>query len=124
MLRASFKKGRDEALVRFGVKVAATTLPAARIVPKGSGVHGPVATPAPMPTAQAVASPTLGERARTALSGAGETASRFMRPIGKGLGLAALGGLGALAYGLHRQNVTDRENYPLVYAPMQGSYLG
>lgn len=42
---------------------------------------------------------------------------------GKGtLGLAALGAGGALAYGIHRQNQQDRQNYPLVYAPMQGSY--
>ena len=45
-----------------------------------------------------------------------------MRRVGKGLGYGALAAGGALAYGLHRQNETDRENYPLVYAPMGGGY--
>jgi hypothetical protein len=50
--------------------------------------------------------------------------SRALRPVKRGLGLAALGAGGALAYGMHRQNVEDRENNPLVYAPMQGTVMG
>lgn len=47
---------------------------------------------------------------------------RFLRPAGKTLGLGALAAGGALAYGMHEQNKTDRENYPLVYAPMSGGF--
>ena len=45
-----------------------------------------------------------------------------MRPAGKALGLGALAAGGALAYGIHAQNKHDRENNPLVYAPMEGMY--
>ena len=47
---------------------------------------------------------------------------RFLRPAGKALGLGALAAGGALAYGVHEQNKNDRENNPLVYAPMEGMY--
>jgi hypothetical protein len=47
---------------------------------------------------------------------------RFLRPAGKALGLGALAAGGALAYGMHEQNKTDRENNPLVYAPMEGTF--
>jgi hypothetical protein len=47
---------------------------------------------------------------------------RFMRPVKRGLGLAALGAGGALAYGLHQQNQEDRDKRSLVYAPLQGAY--
>lgn len=49
-------------------------------------------------------------------------ASQFMRPMKRGLGIAALGTAGALAYGLHRQNVHDREQERNIYAPMTGVY--
>ena len=61
-----------------------------------------------------------------------ETIGRGFSALGRGvrnalpkpgtLGLMGLGAAGALAYGVHRQNEHDRQNYPLVYAPMQGSY--
>ena len=46
----------------------------------------------------------------------------FIRPIKRGLGLAALGAGGALAYGLHHQNQQDQDQRNLVYAPMQGAF--
>lgn len=103
MLRSSYERGCADALERLGVKVA--SIPTARVVPKGSGVRGPV---------------TTGGTANRVMEGV----SRVAGPVKKGLGLAALGGAGALAYGLHRQNVEDREKNPLVYAPMTGGYYG
>ena len=46
---------------------------------------------------------------------------RFMRPVKRGLGLAALGAGGALAYGLHHGHKQDQEKN-LVYAPLQGGF--
>lgn len=46
---------------------------------------------------------------------------QFMRPVKRGLGLAALGAAGATAYGLHQQNERDQEGRGLVYAPMEGT---
>lgn len=46
---------------------------------------------------------------------------QFMRPVKRGLGLAALGAAGAAAYGMHQQNERDQEGRDLVYAPMGGS---
>lgn len=69
----------------------------------------------------------LGLNQPSMLSRAGAGAQKFMQPMGRtlrrGLGLAALGGAGALAYGLHRQNEEDSNAHKLVYAPMQGSYM-
>lgn len=121
MLRTAFERGQNAALTRFGVKTAAG-IPTARIVPKGSGVRGPVATPPPMTPAAATASPSLGERARAFASGIPGTAQQFMRPLKSGLGLAALGAGGAMLYGMHRQNQEDRDARNLVYAPMTGAY--
>lgn len=121
MLKEAFERGHAEALARFGLKTA-TGLPAARIVPKGSGVRGPAPAP-PMTNAHAVASPTMGERARSALTGVSNAASRVMPSAKRGLGYAALGGAGALAYGMHQQNKEDHDAHNLVYAPMQGSYM-
>lgn len=74
-------------------------------------------TAAPLPTAQiAGAGPFM--------SAARALPSKMLSPIKRGLGLAALGAGGALAYGAHKQNVQDRENNSLVYAPMQGSVMG
>jgi hypothetical protein len=122
VLTVAFEQGCAAALARFKI---AQGLPAARIVPKGSGVRGPVPAPTPMPHAQAVASPSLGERARAgasnAWSGASNVASRMM-PSKATLGLAGLAGAGALAYGMHHQNQDDRDAHNLVYAPMEGTY--
>jgi len=49
-------------------------------------------------------------------------AGGFMRPIKRGLGLAALGAAGTAAYGLHKQHHIDEEKIPLVYAPLQGGF--
>lgn len=85
--------------------------------PFQTGLEQAVKAAAGLPTAQiAGASPFMG--AMRALPG------RMLGGAKRGLGLAALGAGGALAYGLHKQNVQDRENNPLVYAPMQGSVLG
>src|SRR5258706_11267800 len=83
---------------------------------KGSfqtGLEALLKTAAPLPTAQIASgsSPFMG--AMRALP------SKMLSPVKRGLGLAALGAGGALAYGMHRQNVEDREKNPLVYAPMQ-----
>lgn len=51
--------------------------------------------------------------------------SRFKMPsIGlKGaLGLGALGALGAAAWGMHRQNQSDRDANRLTYMPTQGGF--
>lgn len=45
-----------------------------------------------------------------------------MQPLKQGLGLAALGTAGAVAYGMHNQNEEDRAAHNLVYAPTQGAY--
>jgi len=107
MLRTSFEQGRYDACARYGIKTAAATLPTARIVQPGSGVRTSANTLPPLPGA---------------LSRAGAAASQFMQPVKRGLGLAALGGAGALAYGLHRQNVQDHEHEQDIYAPMTGTY--
>jgi hypothetical protein len=57
--------------------------------------------------------------AATASRGGG--VGRFMRPMKRGLGLAALGAGGALAYGLHHGHQQDQEKN-LVYAPLQGGF--
>lgn len=67
-----------------------------------------------LPATAAAAAP-----AATAARGGGM--SRFMRPMKRGLGLAALGAGGALAYGLHHGHQQDQEKN-LVYAPLQGGF--
>lgn len=74
----------------------------------GLNEHVPAATPAAAPAAAPQAGPSR--------------LQQFMRPVKRGLGLAALGGAGALAYGLHHQNQQDQDARDLVYAPMQGAY--
>jgi hypothetical protein len=69
-----------------------------------------------LPTAQVVAPHPLMAATR-ALPG------KMWGATKKPLALAALGAGGALAYGMHRQNTEDRENNPLVYAPMQGAMM-
>lgn len=48
----------------------------------------------------------------------------MMGPVKRGLGLAGLGAAGAMAYGAYKQDVGDREQNSLVYAPMSGSMIG
>lgn len=45
-----------------------------------------------------------------------------MKPIKRGLGLAALGAGGALMYGAHKQNQRDREGRDLINSPMSGTF--
>lgn len=106
---------------------AAAAIPAARIVPKGSGVRTPAATPTPAGPAAAAAPAnvtSLPPLQHPAIAAARALPGRLMRPMGKALALGALGTAGALAYGMHRQNAEDRAQYPLVYAPMQGTMMG
>jgi hypothetical protein len=77
--------------------------------------------PAPKPAAQSLA-PAAAPAAAGAASAAAGGAGRFMRGTRRGLGLAALGTAGALAYGLHNQNEEDRRQRDLVYAPMTGGF--
>lgn len=176
MLLAAFEQGRDRALARFGVKVAA--VPLARPFSAAAGhptIHmsSPSAQTMHMPTAApAAATPKPGysltphEEAQAqqlkgmshpqrqqamgldrdsqnaafmqqhgvdpnaahaapvaaAAPAARGGVGRFLRPAGKALGIGALAAGGALAYGMHEQNKHDRENYPLTYAPMQGTF--
>jgi hypothetical protein len=183
MLRTAFQRGRDGALARLGVKIAA--VPLARPMPAAAGLapsigHAPTmhAMPAmkapPTATTHAAApaaagpqpgyglapheeaqaqqlkgmghtqraqalgldrdsqnaafmqqhgiDPHAGQAAPAAAPAARGGVGRFLRPAGKALGLGALAAGGALAYGMHEQNKTDRENNPLVYAPMEGGF--
>ena len=147
MLTAAYEQGCVRARARFGVKLAA--VPLARPMPAAQGLataHPTMATtpqpgyaltpheeahaqqlrsmshtqrqdalglnppPAPAPTPTAPAAPAGPSRMQ-----------QFMRPVKRGLGLAALGAAGATAYGLHQQNERDQEGRNLVYAPMGGT---
>ena len=110
-LEHALVKGQTDALSHFGVKAAAVPLP--HPMPAAPSAAAPHV--APTAPAQQAASPSM-----TSRMGAG--ASRFMRPMKRGLGLAALGTAGAMAYGLHEQNKEDEEARNLAYAPMQGTY--
>lgn len=85
-----------------------------------TGLEGLVKMASGIPTAQASGA-SLGTRlwgATRALPGQAWSVAR------KPLALAGLGAAGALAYGMHRQNVEDRERNALLYAPMQGTVMG
>lgn len=129
---AMFKTGLED-LVKlsgwFGGG-GAVAPPVARIAPTSGMKRYPV-TPAAhpaTPTATTLPATDMHPAAQVAPLPAGGTAggqapAKFRFPIGKTLGLAGLGAAGAAAYGLHRQNVEDREKNPLVYAPMSGSFM-
>lgn len=114
-LEQALAQGKHAALEHFGLKTAA--VPTVRMVAPNTGVRTPAfaTTPAPATPMGATSLPGLPSRA-------GQAASRFMRPVKKTLGLAALGAGGALALGLHHQNQQDRDQGSLVYSPMQGAY--
>ena len=157
MLQTAYERGRNGALVRFGVKTAA--VPLARPMPAAKGLAMPAQRASVAPRVQqapAVQQPgyslTPAEEAQAmrikkypasgqqelgldtlphtpptasatapAAAAAGGGIGRFMRPMKRGLGLAALGAGGALAYGLHHGHQQDQEKN-LVYAPLQGGF--
>jgi hypothetical protein len=84
-------------------------------------MHEPLMADVHNMAAQHMAQPSPAAPAPTPAAGPSGM-QRFMRPVKRGLGLAALGAGGALAYGLHRQNQEDRDKNSLVYAPLQGAY--
>lgn len=99
-LEQALTKGKLAALTHYGLKAAAAPLPVARAftgrgaAAAGGGTNGGI------------------------LNGSG--VQQFMRPVKRGLGLAAIGATGAAAYGLHQQNARDQEGRDLVYAPLGG----
>jgi len=80
-----------------------------------------LAAPAATPAAAAPTAAPASEAAAPAAA-ASRGAGSFMRPLKRGLGLAALGAGGAMALGAHHQNQRDREGRDLIYAPMTGEY--
>jgi hypothetical protein len=114
MLRSGFEQGRRDALIRFGVRLAAS-IPTARVVPKGSGVRTPAAAPAPDGVVSLPPLPGMLSRAGTAAKG-------FLAPAAKALGLGALGAAGLGAYALHRQHAEDERLHRQIYTPMEGTY--
>lgn len=92
MLQRAYEQGHNDALARFGVKLA---------------MMPPVAeSPFAMPS----------------MRGAASAFGRGARTLGKGIGIGALGLAGAGALAVHHQNKEDRENLSLVNAPLSGSY--
>jgi hypothetical protein len=105
---------------RPGIMSAPTMRPAqptATAIP----VHDrlPQGVPALSPPGPASAQPAEGVLRNIASSGAsmGRGLSRFMRPMGRTIGLMGLGALGASMLGHHSSD--DQ----LSYAPMQGSFM-
>lgn len=97
MLRDALERGRNDALSRFGVKIA---------------MMPPIAeSPFAMPSL------------RGAMGAVGRGLSSIGRGVRRAAPLAALGALGATAYGLHKSNEEDRQKGSLVYAPMSGSFM-
>lgn len=151
MLTAAYEQGRSRALARFGVKLAAVPLARPMPAPQGLAMPHPTMPAAPavhapqpgygltpheetqaqqlrgMSHTQRQDALGLNEHVPPPAAAAPPAAAgpsrmpQFMRPVKRGLGLAALGAAGAAAYGLHQQNERDQEGRDLVYAPMGGA---
>jgi hypothetical protein len=150
VLTTAYHQGRAHALARFGIKLAKgmpmgapqgtpmhpalaqlhqdlhaapTPMPLAAKTPSEQmhheiqQQHAANAAKYPAPAELPAPTPFKAAPVQAPASGAG----RFMRPMAKGLGLAALGTAGALAYGHHQQRKQD-DGHDLVYAPMEGAY--
>lgn len=97
----------------------AATMPTARVLPSRAGIktypQAPIGSTTPTPTLPPLpgAGSMLANRMRAGARGAGKV-----------LGLTALGAGAAGAYAMHRQHQEDQEKNPLVYAPMDGSFMG
>jgi hypothetical protein len=79
--------------------------------------------PAPLPSARTFRDDMLRQTGGNSTDKLPPLLRKFRPRIGRAVGLTGLGTMGALAYGMHRSNVNDRERNPLIYAPMQGSMM-